>query len=1043
MKRLRTKNLQKGRHGFLRTVVAAVAWVLSGGDEDMLQLINNDHLSSIELTALFLKQSLLDSKRDYQNSLLQPGFPHWDCIVITASSEFQAAGYQKQIDFRKKHGKLPCASEFMVVPDRNNKRVGSAGSTLTVIRKLKEKFGDFSDRKFLVIHAGGNSSRTPQFSALGKLFSPVPTMLDGLPATVFDMLLVTMASIPGRIDHGMMLLSGDALLLFNPLMCDFGSSHAAAISFKEDVETAQNHGVFTKSQSGNVERFLHKQSIQTLRDRGAVDGRNKCNIDTGAVWLGCDILNDLYSLVDSDEKFEQIVNDRVRLSLYGDISFCLTEKSTLPAFLKEKPEGEMCQELLEVRKELFHTISKYNMKLLMISPARFIHFGSIAEIMKLMNRGVDEYKFIEWSKQINSSVRNASVPCYNSVVSHGAKIGDGSYVEVSYVHADAVVGKDCYLSFIDLHDEVIPDHVLLHGLKLRNGSFVCRIMDISDNPKQDRLFGEPIETVAERLNVPIETIWQNGASRTLWDALLYPACETVREAIKASLNLYELAVHGVGDREAWLSSERKSLSSGLLEADPVAVIDWNTRMYDLIQMNRLEERIVENRNYNEAPIKIESNQLSPIQKQWLDRKIGRLNLTKLDDFRYALRLYYYLGVILDDDQYFDKCFKLIRDTVVQFTETDKMFNEQCRITKDEVTVELPLRVNWGGGWTDACPLCLEKGGAVLNVAVFIDGRAPVVVTLKKLPKKKIVFSSSDLDMYGEFRSIRDLQSVGNPFDPFVLQKASLIVTGIIPSEGGNLDAILTRLGGGFELTSRVINVPKGSGLGTSSILAAACVKAIYEFTGIPYDDNKIYDAVFAMEQLMSTGGGWQDQVGGVTPGIKFTTTEASLRQQLSVDHVRISDETKQELSERFLLIYIGQRRLARNILRNVVANYISDNANISKVVDRIKSICVLMRYALEHGNIEQFSNLLSEHWECVKIIEPGSTNTLIEQIIISISDLIDAKFICGAGGGGFLQVIAKKGVTKEMVHARLKDVFMDFPVDVWPCELYYGDESND
>ena len=60
---------------------------------------------------------------------------------------------------------------------------------------------------------------------------------------------------------------------------------------------------------------------------------------------------------------------------------------------------------------------------------------------------------------------------------------------------------------------------------------------------------------------------------------------------------------------------------------------------------------------------------------------------------------------------------------------------------------------------------------------------------------------------------------------------------------------------------------------------------------------------------------------------------------------------------------------------------------------------------------------------------------MIEQIFSSIEELVDGKLVCGAGGGGFLQVILKKGITKEDVHKRLKDVFQDNPVDVWDCEI--------
>lgn len=85
--------------------------------------------------------------------------------------------------------------------------------------------------------------------------------------------------------------------------------------------------------------------------------------------------------------------------------------------------------------------------------------------------------------------------------------------------------------------------------------------------------------------------------------------------------------------------------------------------------------------------------------------------------------------------------------------------------------------------------------------------------------------------------------------------------------------------------------------------------------------------------------------------------------------------------------------------------------------------------------IDEFADLLNYHWELSRKVDAGSTNTLIDQIFLSIEDLIDAKMVCGAGGGGFLQVILKKGVQKADVHKRLKDVFQDNPVDVWDCEI--------
>ena len=70
-------------------------------------------------------------------------------------------------------------------------------------------------------------------------------------------------------------------------------------------------------------------------------------------------------------------------------------------------------------------------------------------------------------------------------------------------------------------------------------------------------------------------------------------------------------------------------------------------------------------------------------------------------------------------------------------------------------------------------------------------------------------------------------------------------------------------------------------------------------------------------------------------------------------------------------------------------------------------------------------------------MDAGSSNTLIEQIFGSVEEFIDGRLVCGAGGGGFLQVVLKKGVTKKQVTERLHAVFMDSPVDVADCSLVW------
>lgn len=977
------------------------------------------------LYSLFLSQAYQDCWDDYNRSLKLRNFPKWDYVILTASNEQQAEEFCKQIEERKKF--LPTGTKFVAIPDRGGKRVGSGGATLEVLKYLHEKEETFEGLRVLVIHSGGDSKRVPQYSALGKLFSPVPHELpNGRNSTLFDEFMISMSSVPSRIREGMVLLSGDVLLLFNPLQIDYNNVGAAAISFKEHVETGKNHGVYLNGADGNVKCCLQKKSVEVLREVGAVNESDCVDIDTGALIFSTDMMNSLYSLIATEEDYDRHVNEKTRLSLYADFLYPLAEDSTLEAFYQEKPEGEFCEELTEARKRVWDVLRPYRMKLLRLSPAKFIHFGTTREILELMSGGVDEYQDLGWRRLVGSSIRNHNAAGYNSVLSTKASVGEDCYLEVSYVHGDSKVGSHCVLSYIDIQDRIIPDNVVLHGLKQKNGKFIVRIFGVNDNPKENQLFGRNLDELEKKFDIKL---WEDQTGHTLWSANLYAEADTIQEAVDASLELYAFVTEEKAfDRNLWNTVSHKSLCAGFNDADPDAIIAWNRRMADLVAMDEITKAI-----QNQTPVgelrKMHS--LTKIQKEWLRKRL------KKADFSEKMRLHYYLGVLLDDENEVQDCFRTIQSEVLESTIKHLSYNENAKIATDHHTVKLPLRVNWGGGWSDTPPYCNENGGTVLNVAILLNGEKPVEVTLEKIDELKIVFDSRDMDVHGEFDTIDPLQATGDPFDPFALQKACLLAGGIIPKEGHELSEILKRLGGGFVMHSEVTNVPKGSGLGTSSILSAACVKAVFEFMGIEYTEEDLYSHVLAMEQIMSTGGGWQDQVGGITPGLKYITSMPGVEQQIKVTHVEIPEETKKELDERFVLIYTGQRRLARNLLRDVVGRYVGNEPDSLFALEEIQKTAALMRFELERGNVDGFAKLLDYHWELSKKVDAGSSNTLIEQIFSSIEDLIDGKLVCGAGGGGFLQVILKKGVTKQEVEEHLNKVFMDSLVGVADCKLVW------
>ncbi|MBQ3817235.1 MAG: fucokinase [Clostridia bacterium] len=383
-----------------------------------------------------------------------------------------------------------------------------------------------------------------------------------------------------------------------------------------------------------------------------------------------------------------------------------------------------------------------------------------------------------------------------------------------------------------------------------------------------------------------------------------------------------------------------------------------------------------------------------------------------------------------------KCFNSICEATLENCKIE--YKIQNRIKKQEVKVELPVRVNFGGGWSDTPPYCLENGGTVLNVPVMLESRKPIIAEIKRIDENKIILESADIGAYTEFTDILGLQNCSDTNDAFALHKAALISCGIIPKEEKiSVEEICKNLGGGLRFSTQVINIPKGSGLGTSSILSAACVKAIYEFLGEDVSNSELYSRVMCMEQLMSTGGGWQDQVGGLTPGVKLISTVPGFEQNINLKTIAIPEDAKKSLQERFCLIYTGQRRLARNLLREIVGKYIGNDTNAIEVLYKIQQYAVLMKAELEKGNIEEFCKLLNGHWELSKRLDSGCTNTCINQIFDSIDDLIEGRMICGAGGGGFLQVILKSGVTIEMLRDRLWEVFADSGVQVYSTQFCF------
>ena len=336
-----------------------------------------------------------------------------------------------------------------------------------------------------------------------------------------------------------------------------------------------------------------------------------------------------------------------------------------------------------------------------------------------------------------------------------------------------------------------------------------------------------------------------------------------------------------------------------------------------------------------------------------------------------------------------------------------------RKTEDCITVELPLRIDFAGGWSDTPPICYKMGGAVFNAAVTLNGVKPVKVRVRRLAEKEVHVESVDLGKSGVLKSLAEIRAPKDPHDWCALVKSALTVTKFDFSRGG-LDIRISA------------DVPKGSGMGTSSILGAALVTALERVAGRKAEWKRVASLTLALEKEMATGGGWQDQIGGLVPGAHLISTTPGKGQNPRMSCVSPKSEAAfaKFLKERALLYFTGRKRMARNILRGVIGFFEENPDDIARsIVRRLKSDAERAFRAVESCDWDSFCSAVNDYWLSKKALDPGSTNPLVELIIARMAPWISAVSLCGAGGGGFMFVVARSKDAK----AKIKSVLEKHP----------------
>ncbi|KAM4637918.1 L-fucose kinase isoform 3-T7 [Amazona ochrocephala] len=177
-----------------------------------------------------------------------------------------------------------------------------------------------------------------------------------------------------------------------------------------------------------------------------------------------------------------------------------------------------------------------------------------------------------------------------------------------------------------------------------------------------------------------------------------------------------------------------------------------------------------------------------------------------------------------------------------------------------VQVACPARLDFSGGWSDTPPITYEHGGAVVDVAVLVDGCWPIGARVRRISEPELRLISlggtPQSEVVAELvcRELEHLQDYCQPHAPGALLKAAFICTQVVqfPSQKPLQAQLMESFRGGFEVHTWS-KLPHGSGLGTSSILAGAVMASLYRAAGKAASTESLIHAVLHLEQRLTTG----------------------------------------------------------------------------------------------------------------------------------------------------------------------------------------------
>lgn len=912
--------------------------------------------------------------------------------------------------------------QWFACSDSSGPPLGSGGGTANLLveawrqtggnQSLSDWLG--SSRK-LMLHSGGQSRRLPAYAPIGKLLMPVPVFRwsrgQRLDQSLLDLQLADYSRV---LAHGgsravAMLVSGDTLIRVPGELPAFPDVDVLGLGMWGTPEKAKDFGVFftPRGQPNELAFFLQKPAPARTRELAQ---EHLYLYDTGMWLLSERAVHVLLERCGWDARAQQFNGGRAaNYEFYSRFALALGTKP-----VENDP-----------------LIKPLTCAVVPLNNAEFYHFGTsvqmIESVSELQNLVLDETKLgtSAGRRHPDQYLQNTQFACPPR-----REENHTLWVENSVVPASWQVACEHVLTGVPSNDwklQLEPG-VCLDFVPIGADEFCIRAYGIRDS------FSGKLGDA--------NTKWF-GRRASDWFAArgLNPTeCEL---ALDADIQLSALfPVLSAGDLDG-------EFIQWLFAAEPAARSDFAKRWRTTARLSA--QQLLEQANMRrvyEQRTRLRNASLVPLLKNFRWSVFFRLDLES------AARSFAATGLTLPElnfdghdeplapvhDQMFrsavlrhrrqegwENCqaaaFAKLRDLVVREAQLSPA-RPTCNVLEDQIIwARSPVRFDLAGGWTDTPPYCLEFGGSVLNVAADLNGQPPVQVFAKLCERPELVVRSIDLGVEERVRSYEELDTFAKPGSAFALAKAAFALAGFLPrfhADGGfdSLEKQLRDFGGGIEL-SLLAAAPKGSGLGTSSILSATVLAALSDLCGLNWDRNILFTRTLALEQMLTTGGGWQDQAGGLFRGIKLIETASGLAQKPTLNWLPDFLFGHEFANSRVLLYYTGVTRLAKNILAEIVRGIFLNSPSHLGLIEEIGANAKVAGAAIQQCNYDRLCSAIQNSWRLNQRLDAGTNPPSVAAILDSVKDFVAAAKLLGAGGGGYLLMFAKDAEAAGRIRGQL------------------------